>query len=201
MRGARIREAVVTLERLDGLIASAGFVSGHRIVVGCWDRSPLGPFTDIMWARPPPGPNTLLAPSAAIAAYITAVYPFPNVEVVGVRAHWSGGVLQVEAGPLRVELRAAPRTWRFPPRPRVVTATVESVLARAVLGVRTAGRSPSGVHEWYRARWLRWIVAGTAGCGDVDLGALSPVVPRTGFGFTEPPRRPSVVGVTTFLRR
>jgi hypothetical protein len=189
------------LERLDGLIAAAGFASGHRIVVGRWEHSPLGPFTDVMWARPPPSPNVLLAPSTAVADYIAAVYPFPVVEIVGIRSHWSGGVLEVDAGPLRISLRAAPRTWRFPPRPRLVTATAENIVARALLDVRTTGRSPTGVREWYRTRWLRWVVAGRAACRDTDLGPLAPVVPRTHFGFTEPPRRPSLVGVTTFLRR
>mgnify|MGYP005753095471 CR=1 FL=1 len=36
----------------EGRISSSGFASGDRIVIGDWEHSPLGSFTNVMWAKP-----------------------------------------------------------------------------------------------------------------------------------------------------
>ncbi len=68
------------------------------------------------------------------------------------------------------------------------------------MGVRTYGVSPTGVREWYRARSYRRVVAGSASVAGADLGPLRPIDPRCGFGFSEPPRRPSIVAVRPHLQ-
>ena len=70
----------MTSVELAGVIASAGFASGHRIVVGSWKRGPLGPMNDVMWARPD-GTRVLIAPSAEVAEFVTSIYRFDEVVI------------------------------------------------------------------------------------------------------------------------
>ena len=37
---------------LRGVVSSVGFASGDRFVIGHWILSPIGAFTDLMWATP-----------------------------------------------------------------------------------------------------------------------------------------------------
>ena len=153
-----------------------------------------------MWARPD-GRRVLVAPSEEAAAYVSGVYGFDEVVAGPLRVTLEGRHLHVWAEGLGVELhltggRAIVLPW---PRPAWFTRWVEGPIARRLLGVRTYGVSPSGVREWYRAVSLRRIVAGWASVGGRDLGRLGPVDPPAGFGFSEPPRFPSMVGVHPLL--
>ena len=180
---------------LDGVIASAGFASGDRFVCGLWQTSPLGVLHDVMWARPS-GERVLLVPSEDAGDFVSSVYRFDRVEVVGFAV--------AAAGPERVDLRAGAvaltlesgRAVPIPgPRPLWVTRWIEGPIARVTMGVRTYGVSPSGVREWYRATSYRRVVAGHASIDGTDLGALRDVDPPCGFGFSEPPLHPSIVAV------
>jgi hypothetical protein len=185
---------------LAGVIASAGFESGDRFVVGHWQRSPLGPMTDVMWAQPDDR-RVLLVDRAEAAEFITAVYGFDHVDVVPIRADSDGASLEVKAGDVDLTIRAGPG-WRLPMarlRPAWFTRWVEGPVARALLGVRTFGTSASGVKEWYRATEYRPVVEARASVGGIDLGALLPAIGTVGFGFTGPPRRPSMVRVSPLL--
>lgn len=158
---------------------------------------------DVMWARPD-GTRVLLADRPETATFVSAVYAFDQVHVVSLVVTRDDRSIDVSAGPcgpeglggpLEVGLRAGPG-WRLPPlalRPPWVTRLVEAPVARLGLGVRTFGAGPRGVREWYRAVEWRPVVAGVARLGDVSLGALGPVDPPLGVGFSEPPRRPSMV--------
>ena len=84
-------------------------------------------------------------------------------------------------------------------RPAWFTRYVEGPIARATMGVRTYGTSPTGVREWYRADAYRRLVAATGSVDGRDLGAMAPVDPPARFGFSEPPRRPSWVEVRPLL--
>jgi hypothetical protein len=180
------------------VIASSGFSSGHRVVVGHWQRTPIGPMTDVMWARPG-GERVLLAPSPEAGAFIGAVYRFDRVEVVPVDADGGERRVVVRAGDLEVDLEAGPG-WRIPfPRPPWFTRWVEGPVARLAMGVRAYGVSPTGVREWYRADVYRPLVRAAARLGGADLGAMARLSPPTGFGFSEPPRRPSIVAVRPLL--
>jgi hypothetical protein len=184
---------------LDGVIASAGFESGDRFVCGLWRASPIGVLHDVMWARPS-GERVLLVASDAARDFVTGVYDFDRVEIVPVSVS--------NAGPRRIDLVAGDveialvggRVVPIPgPRPLWVTRWIEGPIARATMGVRTYGVSPTGVQEWYRARSYRRVVSGHASVAGADLGALRPIDPPCGFGFSEPPRRPSIVEVHPHL--
>lgn len=156
--------------------------------------------TDVMWARPD-GTRVLLADRPETAAFVAAVYEFDEVHVVPVTLSRHDRGLDLSAGPLELGLRAGPG-WKLPPlalRPPWVTRLVEGPAARLLLGVQTFGTSPSGVREWYRATEWRPVVAGAARLDGVSLGDLAPVEPPLGVGFSEPPRRPSMVLVRPLL--
>jgi hypothetical protein len=112
----------------------------------------------------------------------------------------AGRSLVVAAPELGLELQArAGRGWPLPPSPAWITRYLAAPLARRLLGVRTYGVSPTGVREWYRARWYRPLVEARASIDGKDLGALGPLDPPVRFGFSEPPRRPSMVWVRPLL--
>jgi hypothetical protein len=187
---------------LVGAITSAGFASGDRFVVGTWSDSPVGPLDDLMWATPD-GVRRLVAATPEGIAYVSAVYGFDETVVSPLKVSLDGRGLHLHAPELSVELHLwAGAGLSLPwPRPAWFTRWVEGPIARRLLGVRTYGVSPSGVQEWYRAVSYRRIVSGWASVAGADLGRLGPVDPPTGFGFSEPPRRPSMVGVRPILAR
>lgn len=185
---------------LEGFIASAAFASGHRFVVGLWHVSPLGPMGDVMWARPG-GERTLLVGTRDVGELITAVYRFDRVEQVPLDWAWDGSTLCLRAGALELVMRAG-RGWRIPfarLRSLPVVRWLEAPVAARLLGVRTFGTSPTGVFEWYRADRYQPVLEARASLDGADLGRLSRFEQPTGFGFSDPPRRSSVVRVRPVL--
>ena len=65
---------------MQGAIAGVGSTSGVRVVVGRWDRSPLGAFADAMVAEAD-GRRVLLAPSQEVADFVAATYSFDEVRI------------------------------------------------------------------------------------------------------------------------
>jgi hypothetical protein len=185
---------------LDGLIASAAFSSGHRFVVGVWHASPVGPMCDVMWALPD-GERVLLVGTGDVGTFISAIYGFDRVERTAMECTWDGAALRVTAGDVELVMWSGRR--RGIPLARLrslpVSRWVEAPIARRLLGVRTFGTSPTGVFEWYRAFDYRRVVEARASLEGTDLGSLCQFEGTTGFGFSEPPRRPSVVGVRPLL--
>ncbi len=183
---------------LSGAIAGFGFSTGHRVVVGHWDASPIGPFCDLMWAEPDDH-RTLIAHSERAADFITAVYSFDSTviapELVVTRTarrlavRWTDGEIDLRLG----------RGLSFPPRPTWVTKRIEHPFAEALLGVKTTGVSPTGVVETYRAQRLQRIVSGWGVVAGNDLGDLQAPTPAARFGFTEPPPFPSVTTIRPLL--
>lgn len=186
---------------MSGTISSSGFESGDRFVVGRWDRTPIGPTIDVMWARPS-GERILLAPDRATASFVCAVYEFDDVRVVEFSdvSHDSPAEIHLRAGSLRLRLNAGRRLFRLPERPLWFTRWCERPVA-SLLGVRTWGVSPTGVEEWYQARAVRRVVSGAAELDGRMLGAIGPVRPTCGFGFSEAPRFPSIVEVEPTISR
>lgn len=185
-----------TTHELRGRIAATGFASGDRLVVGMWDTSPIGPFADVMWARPD-GTRVLHAP-AGPARFITAVYGFDEVVEADVAAWRDRDALEVSFGPWHLRLECG-RPVPFPPRPAWVTRHVEGPIARRLLAVETYGTSPTGVEEWYRASSVRRVRRAEMR-GPEALGEMAPLAPPCGFGFSEPPRFPSCTEVRPRLR-
>jgi hypothetical protein len=74
-------------------------------------------------------------------------------------------------------------------------------IARALMpGVRTRGVTPGGT-ETYAATDLHRVTTMTGSWHGHDLGSLAPLEPPVRFGFSSAPRRPSIVAVTTTVRR
>jgi hypothetical protein len=169
-------------------------------VVGTWDTSPVGRLDDLMWAQPD-GRRLLLASTVEAADYVSGIYGFDDVVVGPLKVELRGRFLHLRAPGLGLELHLTGGLGLLVPWPRPAwfTRWVEGPIARRLLGVNTYGVSPSGVREWYRAVSLRRLVAGWASVDGRDLGRLGPIDPPAGFGFSEPPRFPTMVGVHPLL--
>ncbi len=186
------------IETLSGSITAVGFASGHRFVVGHWLSSPIGPFSDVMWADP--GGRRVLVASPVAAEFVTSVYPFKEVRAFEVGVEATARHVVVAAGDITLSYSLNRWAVPFPPRPRWITATAENWISRLLLGVRTYGISPTGVAEWYRTRSLRLLASASASLDGADLGPMSPVARPLGFGFTDPPRRACQVQLRVDLR-
>jgi hypothetical protein len=181
-----------------GVIASAGFESGDRVVVGHWWQSPLGAFTDVMWAEPD-GVRILYAPDDRVARFVTSIYRFDRISVVPFRTVVDRQTLSVEMGERRVTMsagRGVPIPFR---RPLWFTRRIEGPIARRI-GVHVYGTSPTGVHEWYQADRWRPLREAAASVRGRDLGRLGRLEPPCGFGFSEPTKRPARVELQVRLQ-
>jgi hypothetical protein len=187
-----------------GVISSSGFASGDRVVVGHWWQSPIGAFTDLMWATPD-GVRVLYAPDHRVAWFVTGVYAFDEIVVEPFALDGPGASrrslrrLQVTVADRQLAFESGRALPVFVERPPWFTQVVERPIARRVMGVVPAGRSPAGVDEWYQARRVARLVRATASIGGVELGPRAPVDPPVGVGFSEPPTWPSWVELRTVL--
>lgn len=195
-------------DRFDGSIAGAGSTSGVRVVVGHWPVSPFGAFTDVM-VETAAGHRVLLAPSRAVADFVSATYTFDEQRVEDVRAEIAPGWWRVRSSslsldlgvagrrPLGVLLRLVPRWLATRPSWTLATDPVARVVLR---GVRTRGAAREGRREYYAATDLHRVVALGGSFDGVRLGELWPVDPPCRFGFSSTPRAPSVARVVTTVR-
>jgi hypothetical protein len=203
-------------QRFHGRIAGFGTESGTRVVVGLWNRSPLGRFVDVM-VEDADGHRTLLAPSQAVADYVSSTYTFDEVRVQPVSWRGVDRTLQVSAGrddvggddvldlslgigpvsPLGWLLRLVPRA--FATLPGWLTL-IDPVARLIVRGARTAGTAGGGRREYYGVTLARRIVSVDARLDGRPLGALAPLDPPVRFGFGSAPADPSLVDVTTTIR-
>ena len=194
--------------RFDGRIAGFGTGSGTRIVVGMWPRSPLGGFADVMVERPD-GHRILLAPSDAVADFVSSTYAFDEVRVVPVSYSRTGRVIDVDAGPLALRfliggISPLGRLLRVVPR-RLATQPawlrlIDPVARLLVRGARTAGSAGGGRREYYGVTSARAILAISARWDGADLGRLAPLSPPVRFGFGSAPASPHIVEVVTTIR-
>ena len=195
-------------DRFTGRILGAGSTSGVRVVVGRWDVSPWGRFSDVMVAEPS-GRRILLAPDQQVADYVSATYSFDEVRLGPVSV--SGEDAWVVAAPgldlrVRVGSRAA-LGWLLQavPRPLATSpawARVTDPVARRVLrGVRTRGSAGNGRTETYGAYDLHGVLSLAGRWQGEPLGELALVSPEPGFGFGSTPERPSVTSLVTTVER
>jgi hypothetical protein len=185
-------------QHLDGRIASAGFASGDRFVVGDWRATPIGPMNDVFWAASS-GERVLLVPSTRVGDFVSSVYRFDRIEVVPFVVASDARSLRVVAGDVELSFQGG-RALRVPfHRPCWFTRVVEDRIAQRLVDVRTYGFSPTGVREWYRATGLRIVRAASARVAGTDLGAFGPARPALHVGFGEAPRWPSIVELRTTI--
>lgn len=187
-------------EFLRGTISAVGAPTGDRFVVGAWRRSPIGPFADVMWARPD-DTRVLLASSEEARAYVAGIYDFEETRVVDLRWEATPTTLRAAGGDLEVDLVAGGGARVPVRRPWWFTRWVEGPIARAVMGVETHGHSPHGVEEWYQARAWRWVRRADLRLAGEPLGEFEAPRPPLRVGFSEPPPRASITDVAVRLRR
>lgn len=198
-----------TRHHFHGHIAGAGTSGGTRLVLGCWSRTPHGPFADVMVAHPD-GRRELLAPDDWVADFVASTYTFDDVRIVPVSVRRSGtgakSSWRVTAGPLTWEFTVGARhrlgyLLRAVPTPlgRTLTFTRASdVVARLVMpGVRTVGTAGNDRLEWYSARDLHNLTHSAATWDGADLGTLTEMTPPPDFGFSSTPRQPSLTRLTS----
>jgi len=174
-----------------------------------WEDSPLGRFADAMVERPD-GHRILVAPSRAVADFVTATYRFDEVRIEEVEhaleerreARFASSSLELAARlgrrrPLGWALRAVPARIASHP----AFCAVSDPIARVAMdGVRTRGAAVGGRREYYGATDVRDVVAVRARWEGADLGELREVAPPTRFGFSSTPRRPALTRVVTTVR-
>ncbi len=226
--GRALSPALGGLERMrfTGHIAGAGTASGTRLVLGCWVRTPHGPFADVM-VEHPDGHRQLLAPDEWVADFVSSTYRFDEVlrteiqvsrepaeGVPGGAGHIPGNTgrgsrWSVRAGPLAWDFtvgRRDPLGWllRAVPAPLSRTLTLARMsdpIARVVMrGVRTLGTAGGGRTEWYSATDLHRMAKSSASWNGTDLGVLAEVLPAPSFGFGSTPATPGVTSLTTTVR-
>jgi hypothetical protein len=196
----------MTLERrFSGHIAGVGSTSGTRVVLGHWQETPMGPFSDVM-VETRAGHRVLLAPNGEVAAFIAGTYTFDELRVEPVSVDVAGREWRVESPSLTLGLLAGGPTplgrllgvvpRRLAARP--TWCTVTDPLARLMLrGVRTRGTARAGRREFYGVTGAWSLVSASGAFDGHDLGHLAPVDPPCRFGFSSTPRRPTLATVVT----
>lgn len=185
-----------------------GTSSGVRIVVGRWDRSPLGAFADVMLEQAD-GHRVLLASDPAVADFVSDTYFFDEIRLGAVSVTESAAATwRVTADELELQFRvgrrsALGRLLRAVPkglaaRP-IWNRSIDPIARRVLRGVRTRGTARSGRREYYGAHDQRLIDSLSGTWKAVDLGALTPVDPPVRFGFGSTPMTPSVTSVITTI--
>lgn len=198
--------------RFHGHIAGAGTSGGTRLVLGCWSRSPRGPFVDVM-VQHPDGLRTLLAPNRWVAEFVSSTYTFEQVLEVPIRLErtgtGTGSRWNVSAGPLTWDFTVGRRSvlghmLRPIPAPLGRTHTfarISDVVARRLMpGVRTLGSAGNERTEWYAAHDLHDLSESAADWSGTDLGSLTDVDPPAEFGFSSAPAQPSLTKLTSTVR-
>ena len=198
----------VVHQRFDGEICGFGTTSGVRVVIGRWAESPYGSFADAM-VEHPDGGRVLVAPNADLADFVGGVYMFDDTMVCDVSTARSPGHLHFRGGPLTADVTIGTRDalgWALRCVPRrlarsVAWARLVDPLARLTMrGVRTSGRT-AAARETYGATDRHRVTAVRATWAGHDLGTLANIDPPVRFGFSSTPVRPSIVAVTTTVRR
>jgi hypothetical protein len=197
-----------TERRFRGRILGAGSTSGVRFVVGMWESSPFGAFTDV-FVELPDGSSVLLAPDEIVAAYVSGTYRFDAVSVVDIDARRTARGLELDAGPLVASvdvggisplgrvLRIVPKRIARDPRWLTVIDPVAKLVAP---GSGTAGTAGNGRREYYGVTGAHDVVGVRGTWAGEPLGELAPLDPPVQFGFASLPRIPQVVDVETTIR-
>ena len=178
-----------------------------RLVVGRWEESPFGAFTDVMVERAD-GHRILLAPSPQIEGYVTRTYSFDETRIEPVTLRRPGGRWEVSAPSLRLSFTVGgrhPVGWLLRSVPAPVAAhplwcrAIGPIAALIVPGVRTVGTALEGRREYYGATDLCRVTSVSGELDGEPLGTLAAIDPPCRFGFSSTPPWPSVTTVTTTI--
>tara|TARA_B110000444_G_scaffold11420_1_gene9758 strand:- start:2527 stop:3447 length:921 start_codon:yes stop_codon:yes gene_type:complete len=189
---------IQSMDVFKGRISSSGFASGDRIVVGDWKESPLGSFTDIMWARPD-GHRTLIAPNQEVVDYVEGMYSFDEIKIqdITVTEKQRRFTLSCESMDLDFSWK---KGWKIPFRRSLFfIATVELFFAKLFFGTRTHGTTKNNRKEWYAIDRVSNITDANATIEGKDAGGKMPMKEPCKFGFSEAPKKPSSCEVRTHI--
>ncbi|MEC7923660.1 MAG: hypothetical protein VX725_00350 [Actinomycetota bacterium] len=185
--------------RIKGSISSAGFLQGHRFVIGHWEHSPIGSFGDVMWGTPD-GRRVLLAGSQVAADFVTSIYNFDEVRIGDLQIKSDGRETSAEGLGVKLYFSGGWARHIPFPRPLAFTKFIERPIAKRLMGVETFGTSSRGISEWYQAEQWRWVESGNAELEGTDLGLPSPFSQPINVGFSEPPTKPAIVSLRVAIK-
>lgn len=190
-----------------GHIAGLGTTSGTRIVVGMWDASPYGTFSDVMLELPS-GHRILIAPRQDVADFVAATYSFDEIRIEPVSIT-HGDEWSVHTRSLQLRFTPGRRHWvstvlRLVPAPVRRSSSwaklCNPVAGRLMPGVQTYGTAGGGRTEWYAASGVRRLSGARATWEGEELGMLAPVSPPVRFGFASSPAEPTLTSLTSYVR-
>ena len=185
-------------EVFEGRVISSGFSTGDMIVIGDWNNSPHGPFTNLMWAKPD-GTRVLIAPSSEIGDFVSSLYSFEEVIVSKMKIQRTGKSIGVSCDLGHVYMGWG-MTVPLPfSRPRWFIARVEAPFARLLFGTKTHGTTRNGRKEWYHVRGLSRMKSVELDLDGRSSNQMTGMAPSACFGFSNPPRMPLSVRVDSHI--
>ncbi len=186
------------MDIFEGRISSCGFSSGDRFVIGDWQKSPYGAFTNIMWAKSD-GTRILIAQKQNIAEYVSSIYNFEEIIIEEFIIERKVKGIKIQAGLLEIEMNW--NTGIIIPfrRPKWFIATVELFFAKLFFGTKTYGKTKNNLKEWYCINRICKINKAKAIYNNVDLDKMTDFNTNTCFGFSEPPKKPTSVIVRSVI--
>ena len=191
-------ERIDMMDVFKGRITSSGFESGDRIVVGAWNESPFGKFTDIMWAGKD-GTRKLIAPTKEVADYVDAMYSFDEIIIQDIEVIQLERSLSVVCDSMKLDFEWN-RGWPIPfKRSLFFIATVELLFARIFFGTQTHGVTKNQRKEWYAIDRVSKLTKASATIGGMNAGDIRPLSEPCKFGFSEAPKKPSSCEVRTHI--
>lgn len=187
------------MDIFQGRITSSGFESGDRIVVGTWKHSPFGEFSDIMWSKPN-GRNILIAPTEEIGNYISLMYSFDEVLISKIELIEKKNSFEIKTDYISCNFSWS-RGIRIPfRRPLWFISSFENIFAKFIFGTKTSGITNDGKREWYCINKISNVKIANASLSGKNLGQKTKFHPKAKFGFSEPPKKPTSVLVTTIIK-
>ena len=140
-------------EIFKGRVISSGFQTGDMLVIGDWNDSPHGSFTNLMWAKPD-GTRVLIAPSKELGDFVSSLYSFEEVIVSAMEIERTKNSIEVNCDLGRVFMQWGMNLPLLFSRPRWFIANIEAPFARLFFGTKTHGTTRNGRKEWYHVRGI-----------------------------------------------
>ena len=109
-------------EIFKGRVISSGFQTGDMLVIGDWNDSPHGSFTNLMWAKPD-GTRVLIAPSKELGDFVSSLYSFEEVIVSAMEIERTKNSIEVNCDLGRVFMQWGMNLPLLFSRPRSVSYT------------------------------------------------------------------------------
>ncbi len=185
-------------EIFKGRVISSGFKTGDMVVIGDWNDSPHGAFTNLMWAKPD-GTRVLITPTEELGEFVSSLYSFEEIIVSPMEIKRTDKSIEINCNTGRVSMRWG-RTLPIPfSRPRWFIANIEAPFARLFFGTKTHGITRNGLKEWYHVRGLSRMKSVELELEGRSSNQMTSMAPSACFGFSNPPRMPLSVRVDSHI--